>query len=97
MQVRIGLGFGQVTLALIGSEHRKQMTLYGEAVNLAARLEAAGKDPAIQSPLVVSDDYAEAIQVLDLPFEAVRYLPKGWSEPQRVWCLRLAQAISDSK
>jgi len=87
IEVRMGLSAGQVTLALVGSEGRKQMTVHGEAVNLAARLEAAGKEIAIQSSLVLSDDYAETIKELDLSFEEAEYIPKGWDKPLRIWYL----------
>jgi len=79
--VRIGLSSGETTLALIGSENRQQMTLYGEAVNLAARLEAVGKEPDIQSRLVVSERYAEAARACGRRFESGRKLLKGWDAP----------------
>jgi len=85
--VRIGLASGEATLALVGSESRKQMTLYGDAVNLAARLEAAGKDEAIRSRLVVSDDYASAIRDVGASFDTVGFQPKGWDRPLKVWRL----------
>ncbi|HRF60176.1 MAG TPA: adenylate/guanylate cyclase domain-containing protein [Fimbriimonadaceae bacterium] len=81
LRVRIGLSSGETTLALIGSENRQQMTLYGEAVNLAARLEAVGKEPDIQSRLVVSERYAEAARACGRRFESGRKLLKGWDAP----------------
>lgn len=87
VNIRIGLSAGKATLALIGSQDRRQMTVYGAAVNLAARLEAAGKDEKIQSRLVVSDDYAEAARDSGHMFDAVNFHPRGWELPLRVWRL----------
>lgn len=75
---RIGLSSGEATLALIGSETRQQMTVYGEAVNLAARLEALGKDPDIRSALIVSEHYAPAAQQSGRSFVEGERTLKGW-------------------
>ncbi len=94
LQVRIGLSSGVTTLALIGSSGRQQMTLYGEAVNLAARLEAVGKDEMVRSRLVVSDDYAQAAQSSGKRFESFNFTPKGWTEPILAW--RLVEVVNHS-
>lgn len=41
--VRIGIASGSLVTGTIGSEDRQSFTVYGDAVNLAARLEAAAK------------------------------------------------------
>lgn len=93
--VRIGLGSGETTLALIGSEGRQQMTLYGEAVNLAARLEAAGKDPDVQSPLVVSEAYFEAAHRSGHAFFPGALILKGWDTPTQFLFLKDPQEKID--
>lgn len=81
LAVRIGLSFGQTTLALIGSSGRQQMTLYGEAVNLAARLEAVGKENGIHSKLVVSSEFEDSINAQDRKFVMAQRTFKGWKSP----------------
>ncbi len=85
--VRIGLSSGETTLALIGSEGRQQMTLYGEAVNLAARLEAAGKEPDVQSCLVVSEPYLGAANRSGKTFRSGSLTLKGWDAPTQFYFL----------
>ena len=41
--VGIGVHFGEVTLGTIGTRHRLQATVIGDAVNLASRIESATK------------------------------------------------------
>lgn len=84
-RIRMGLAYGEVALALIGSDHRKQMTVYGSAVNLASRCEQHGKD--IKSSLVATAEFG------DLPLSRTKGLrkcsfkPKGWKEPVVVYHL----------
>ena len=81
-KVRLGLSYGEVTLALVGSATRKQMTVYGPAVNMASRLEQAGKE--LKSTLVLSAEYESTPLAKTLPLVAHRYCPKGWSDPLRI-------------
>lgn len=87
LNVRIGLSAGEVTLALIGSDTRQQMTLYGDAVNLAARLEAAGKDESVRSRLVMSEDYNDVVPRAPATFQSISLSPKGWEEAVQGWKL----------
>jgi len=93
LDVRIGLSSGTVTLALIGSSARQQMTLYGEAVNLAARLESAGKDAHVNSRLMTSIEYGEAVTKTGRKFDLVETMLKGWDQPIPFW--RLARSTDD--
>lgn len=43
MKMRIGINTGEIVVGNMGSSIRKNYTMMGDAVNLAARLEAAGK------------------------------------------------------
>lgn len=91
--VRIGMSTGSSSLALIGTEQRRQMTLYGPALNMAARCEQAGKnlnpdgDSTVSSRLVVSPEFEPELRSLDLTVRRANYRPKGWSEPLPLYYL----------
>jgi class 3 adenylate cyclase len=83
VQVGIGIASGRLALAEIGSEERKERTLIGSVVNLAARLcSHAGAEE-----VVVSD--AVRALVGSLPADARRedVELKGFAEPQAVHVL----------
>lgn len=82
--VRMGLAAGPVQLALIGSEGRSQMTTYGEAINMAARMEQAGKKLSPRRRLVVTADFGETVVGLERVFEPASLALDGWPEPVRV-------------
>jgi adenylate cyclase len=56
-QIRIGLHFGQVVAGKLGSPGNKKMTVIGDTVNFASRIEAANKQAGTQF-LVSEDTYA---------------------------------------
>ena len=84
-RIRIGLGNGEVTLALVGGEKRQTVSFYGAAVNLTSRLEQAGKE--IGASLVMSEVYGEVATAMGIPVEPRTIKLKGWADEIRVWIL----------
>jgi adenylate cyclase len=53
-QIRLGLHFGQVVAGKLGSPGNKKMTVIGDTVNFASRIEAANKQAGTQ--FLISED-----------------------------------------
>ena len=86
--IRIGVGIhvGPIIMGHIGSQHRLAYTVIGDAVNVAARLEAATKEHG--HPILVSEDVARA-KGQSLPVEEIGELHlKGREAPVRVFAVR---------
>ncbi|TMK99410.1 MAG: hypothetical protein E6G34_02355 [Actinobacteria bacterium] len=86
LQVRVGVNTGEVLFARVGPDSRRELTVMGDAVNTAARLQAAA--PA--GGVMVGEQTREATGG-DIEYEdTAPVLAKGKSAPLRAWLARSA-------
>jgi adenylate cyclase len=80
IRLGIGLNAGRVFVGNIGGEGKRQFTVLGHAVNLAARCEEATKE--LHVPIVMSEDFARrlppALFALLQKHESVALKGAGW-------------------
>ncbi len=90
MKIRIGLNTGLAKVGFMGTDALASYTMMGDTVNLAARLEAAGKDYGVS--ILVSDSVHSEIkdQIFTRKLDLVRV--KGKNDP-----VILYEAISELK
>ena len=83
MDVRIGLNSGLAKVGLMGTDALASYTMMGDTVNLAARLEAAGKDYGVN--ILISELTKERIEdrMFTRLLDQVRV--KGKNEPVRIY------------
>ncbi len=83
MRVRIGLNTGKAKVGFMGTENLASYTMMGDNVNLAARLEAAGKDYGVS--ILVSEMTRDLIkdEMFMRKLDAVRV--KGKFEPVLIY------------
>jgi class 3 adenylate cyclase len=86
LRVSIGVNTGEVIFAPVGPQGRRELTVMGDAVNTAARLQAAAPPEGV---LVGKDTRAASARAIS--YEAVEpILAKGKEEPLPAWLARAA-------
>ncbi len=86
--VSIGVNTGEVIFAPVGPHGRREFTVMGDAVNTAARLQAAAPPEA-----VLVGEETQAASALAITYEAVApILAKGKETPILAWLARAAAA-----
>ena len=86
LSIGIGIHFGDLILGEVGFQEKKQLTIIGDTVNTASRLESLNK--RAQSQLIVSTKVAAqaGLDLSSLPMATVT--PRGKTEPIRVYIVR---------
>ncbi len=83
LHTRVGLASGEVVIGTVGARARKTFTAIGEAVNLAARLEALNKP--LGTRILLDEATAERLPA-ELPVRDLgEHAIKGFSRPVRVF------------
>lgn len=89
MDIRIGLNTGPAKVGFMGTDSMGSYTMMGDTVNLAARLEAAGKDYGVN--ILISQYVKQHIEMEVFTRELDRVRVKGKNEPVTLYeviCLR---------
>jgi adenylate cyclase len=94
MTARIGLHIGPAKVGFMGTDDLASYTMMGDTVNLAARLEAAGKDYGVN--ILISENMNEKIksEMFTKKLDMVRV--KGKNEPVQLFELISSQSDAPS-
>lgn len=77
MHMRIGLNSGMIVTGNMGSEMRKNYTMMGDAVNLAARLESGAKQYGVYTMISHSTKEAAGEEFLTRRIDKIRVIGKS--------------------
>jgi adenylate cyclase len=83
MDVRIGLNMGPAKVGFMGTDSMGSYTMMGDTVNLAARLEAAGKDYGVN--ILISEMVNEKVTHEMFTRELDKVRVKGKNEPVTIY------------
>jgi adenylate cyclase len=95
MRMRIGVNTGLITTGNMGSNIRKNYTMMGDAVNLAARLESAAKQYGVYT--MISHNTCELVRNDFLVRQVDKITVVGKSEPVVVYELLARKADDDGR
>ena len=94
IQIGIGIGSGQVVAGYTGTLHRATYTCVGDAVNVAARLEAETK--VLNRPILIDDNTRLGLGD-GIAVEAQGELPvKGKTKPVKVYSVDVDPVVAES-
>lgn len=75
--VRVGIHFGEAIVGMLGSEDNKRLSVIGESVNMASRVEAANKDA--ETRILISEEAYKQVEDRVEVEDFVRVKLKGMS------------------